>query len=88
MNQSTKTERLADRIDDELMEVEHLYHLLKTNIQPAPQTDAAAFKAQAMKLLTTAQRALEEASSYVRDIKSAPKTSIHKVPSMSTDHTV
>jgi hypothetical protein len=69
MKRLAKAKRLEARIEDEYLEVEHLYRILQTNIQPPDHSTSASYRVQAMKLLKTAMNALEEAASYVGDIE-------------------
>ena len=69
MQRKTKAKRLSEQIEDEYLEVEHIYRILKTNIVPESHTDSASYKVEGMKLLKTAMDALEEAATYIRDIK-------------------
>lgn len=68
MKRAAKAQRLRAQIEDEYLEVEHLYKLLKTTIEPEPHTGAASYKVEAMKLLHMAMSALEEAGTYVDGI--------------------
>jgi len=68
VKRATKARILADKIDEEHQEVEHLYRILKTNIQPEDHSQSGSYRTEAMHLLKTAMNALEEAATYVRDI--------------------
>lgn len=68
MKQATKANRLAEKVQDEYLEVEHLYRILQTNIEPSIGTDKASYKSEAMKLLKTAMNALDEAATYIEGI--------------------
>lgn len=69
MKRAAKAKRIAEQIEDEQLEVEHLYSLLKTTVEPKDHSQSANYKVQAMHLLRTAMNALEEAASYVSEIE-------------------
>lgn len=65
---ASKAARLSERVEDECMEVEHLYALVKTTICPEGGSDEAASKVHAMKNLAKAKDALQEAMSWLHQI--------------------
>lgn len=68
MKRAAKAKRLAERLEDELMEVEHLRALLMSTIQPEISTDSGSHKVSAMKLLKLAMDNIEAAITFVEKI--------------------
>jgi len=68
MSTASKARRLAERVEDEQMEIEHLYALLKTTVCPDEHTTAAQYKVNAMHKLRMAMDALEGADTLLMKI--------------------
>ncbi len=68
MKRATKARRLAERCEDEAMEVEHLYQVLKTNIVPDEHTESSTHKVNAMHALAMARDQIELAAKLLEQI--------------------
>ena len=68
MSTASKARWLVNKIEDELMEVEHLYRILKTNVVPLADSEKAAHKVRAMGLIKRAMDSLEEAQGFLNEI--------------------